>query len=77
MAAYLYHMQVYMYLDKYHGFGKKNKFEPTNVVEKFAIVFLVSTIATLCIEEPFRNYWKKTEKPAVNYQSILPQQQLG
>ena len=42
MAAYLYHMQVYMYLDNYHGFGRKNKFVPTYVVAKFSIVFLIA-----------------------------------
>ena len=69
MAAYLYHMQVYMYLDNYHGFGRKNKFLPTYVVAKFSIVFLIATIATLCIEEPLRNLLKKPKKLAGNVNS--------
>ena len=69
MAAYLYHMQVYMYLDNYHAFGRKNKFVPTYVVAKFSIVFLIATIATLCIEEPLRNLLKKPKKLAGNVHS--------
>ena len=64
MAAYLYHMQVYIYLDNYHGFGRKNKFVATYVVAKFSVVFLIATIATLCIEETLRNLLKKPKKIA-------------
>jgi len=73
MAAYLYHIPVYNYLNKYHGFVKKNRFVPTYVVAKFSIVFLVATIATICIEEPLRNLLKKTKKLAAvgNVQSTL------
>ena len=63
MAAYLYHYQVFIFLDKYFGFGKTNKFEATNVIMKFSLVFLVATFVTLCIEEPARNILKKTKTP--------------
>ena len=65
MAAYLYHLQVYKLLDKYLGFGDKNKFIMSNILIKFSIVFLVATLATVFIEEPARNLLKKSKKPAV------------
>ena len=71
MAAYLYHMQVFMYLDKYHGFGN-NKFAPINILQTFSLVFLVSTFASLYIEEPLSNYWNKTRKLAINGTQLLP-----